>query len=123
MGEEQIPGTFLTEPKKAGSARVARRGFNTTNRSKLTACAKFKQWVESGKLKIKSKNLLGETKTFVARGSSYAAKEGEHDDLVMSTLLVVRMTMVISQYDENTFEDMRDSFQDDYVAPMPIGLI
>jgi len=123
MGEEQIPGTFLTEPKKAGAARVARRGFNTTNRSKLTACAKFKQWVESGKLKIKSKNLLGETKTFVARGSSYAAKEGEHDDLVMSTLLVVRMTMVISQYDENTFEDMRDSFQDDYVAPMPIGLI
>jgi hypothetical protein len=34
------------------------------------------------------------------------------------------MTMLISQYDENTFEDMRDSFGDDeYLAPMPIGLI
>ena len=123
MGEENIPGTFLSEPKKSNN-RAYRRGFNTTNRSKLTACAKFKQWVETDKLKIKSKRLLGEAKTFVARGASYAAKEGETDDLVMSTLLAVRMTMLISQYDENTFEDMRDSFGDDeYLAPMPIGLI
>jgi hypothetical protein len=80
--------------------------------------------VETDKLTIKSKRLLSEVKTFVARGASYAAKEGETDDLVMSTLLAVRMTMLISQYDENTFEDMRDSFGDDeYLAPMPIGLI
>jgi hypothetical protein len=124
MGEEQIPGTFLSEPKKAGGSRTFRRGFNTTNRSKLTACAKFKQWVESSKLKIKSKALLREIKTFVARGASYAAKDGETDDLVMATMLVVRMTMVIAAYDENTFEDMRDSFNDEeYLAPMPIGLI
>ena len=123
MGEENIPGTFLSEPKKS-NGRSFRRGFNTTNRSKLTACAKFKQWVETDKLTIKSKRLLSEVKTFVARGASYAAKEGETDDLVMSTLLAVRMTMLISQYDENTFEDMRDSFGDDeYLAPMPIGLI
>src|SRR6056300_139357 len=124
MGEDNIPGTFLSEPKKAGSSRSFRRGFNTTNRSKLTACAKFKQWVESSKLKIKSKALLREIKTFVARGASYAAKDGETDDLVMATMLVVRMTMVIAAYDENTFEDMRDSFNDEeYLAPMPIGLI
>ena len=124
MGEDQIPGTFLSEPKKAGGSRTFRRGFNTTNRSKLTACAKFKQWVESSKLKIKSKALLREIKTFVARGASYAAKDGETDDLVMATMLVVRMTMVIAAYDENTFEDMRDSFNDEeYLAPMPIGLI
>jgi len=31
---------------------------------------------------------------------------------------------VIAAYDENTFEDMRDSFNDEeYLAPMPIGLI
>ena len=124
MGEDNIPGTFLSEPKKAGGSRSFRRGFNTTNRSKLTACAKFKQWVESSKLKIKSKALLREIKTFVARGASYAAKDGETDDLVMATMLVVRMTMVIAAYDENTFEDMRDSFNDEeYLAPMPIGLI
>lgn len=124
MGEEMIPGTFLSEPKKAGAARSFRRGFNTTNRSKLTACAKFKQWVESKKLKIKSKALLGEVKTFIARGASYAAKDGETDDLVMATMLVVRMVQEISRYDENTFEDLRDSFRDDeYLAPMPIGII
>lgn len=122
MGEELIPGTFLTEPRKAGMGR-GRRGFTTTNKSKLAACAKFKQWVESGKLNIKSKNLLRETKTFVARGGSYAAKDGETDDLVMASLLVVRMTQIVSQYDENTFNDLRDTFTDDeYLAPMPIGL-
>jgi len=125
MGEENIPGTFLSEPKKPGAARSLRRGFNTTNRSKLTACAKFKQWVEGNKLKIKSKNLLREVKNFVASASnSYAAKPGETDDLVMATLLVVRMTMVVSQYDETTFDDLRDSFADDeMLMPMPIGLI
>jgi hypothetical protein len=124
MGEDNIPGTFLSEPKKAGSNRTFRRGFNTTNRSKLTACAKFKQWVETEKLKIKSKALLREIKVFIARGASYAAKEGETDDLVMATMLVVRMVQEISRYDENTFEDLRDSFDDqDYLPPMPIGLI
>ena len=124
MGEEQIPGTFLSEPKKAGSARVYRRGFNTTNKSKITACAKFKQWIETQKLHIKSKALLREIKVFIARGASYAAKDGETDDLVMASLLVVRMVLEISRYDENTFEDLRDSFSDDeYMAPMPIGII
>lgn len=124
MGEEQIPGTFLSEPKKAGSARTYRRGFNTTNKSKITACAKFKQWIETHKLQIKSKALLREIKVFIARGASYAAKDGETDDLVMASLLVVRMVLEISRYDENTFEDLRDSFSDDeYMAPMPIGII
>lgn len=124
MGEDNIPGTFLSEPKKTGSNRVYRRGFNTTNKSKLTACAKFKQWIETDKLIIKSKNLLGEIKTFIARGASYAAKDGETDDLVMAAILVVRMVQEISRYDENTFEDLRDSFDDgDYLPPMPIGLI
>lgn len=124
MGEENIPGTFLSEPKKSGSNRSYRRGFNTTNRSKLTACAKFKQWTETNKLHIKSKALLREVKTFIARGASYAAKDGETDDLVMATMLVVRMVQEISRYDENTFEDLRDSFGDDeYLAPMPIGII
>jgi hypothetical protein len=35
--------------------------------------------------------LISELKTFVALGSSYAAKPGETDDLVMSSLLAVRM--------------------------------
>jgi len=123
MGEENIPGTFLSEPKRAGSTRRYRQGFTTTHKSKLTACAKFKSWVENDKIKLNSKNLIREVKTFVARGSSYAAKDGETDDLVMSTILAVRMTQVIAQYDDAVFNELQDSFDDDHIAPMPIGIL
>ena len=35
IGEENIPGYFLSEPRGHGNSRVYRRGFNTTHRSKL----------------------------------------------------------------------------------------
>jgi len=124
MGEENMPGTFLSEPKRKGNVRRFRKGFNTTNSSKLSSCAKLKRWVEEDKMKIRSKMLTRELKTFVARGASYAAKDGETDDLVMSTLLVVRMAMQISRYDEEAFLDLKDSFDEsDYRSPMPVGFL
>jgi hypothetical protein len=124
LGEEHIPGVFLSEPKKHGSSRRQRKGFTTTNTSKISACAKFKQWLETYKLSINSNNTLREVKNFVASGVTFKAKEGETDDLVMALLLVVRMTLIISHYDEQTFDDMRDTFgDDDYLSPMPIGII
>ena len=72
-------------------------------------------------MEIASSPLLRETKTFIARGASYAAKGGETDDLVMATLLVVRIAQQIAQYDEVTYDELRDSFGDDEdMAPMPI---
>ena len=57
---------FLSEPKKSVVVmlRSSVEGLTTThNRSKITACAKFKQWVETDKIEdCRSKNLLGETK-------------------------------------------------------------
>ena len=120
MGEENIPGTFISQPKKAGSSRIYRKGFTTTNKTKLAACSKFKNWVETDKMEIASRSLLRETKTFIARGSSYAAKDGETDDLVMSALLVVRIAQHIAQYDENTYNELKDSFSDEEnLEPMP----
>jgi len=124
MGEENIPGIFLSEPRRRGSVRRYRKGFNTTNSTKLTACAKLKRWVEEDKMKIRSKNLTRELKTFVARGNSYAAKDGETDDLVMSTLLAVRMAMQVARYDPETFDDLKDSFDDSELRrPMPVGFL
>ena len=126
MGEENIPGTFLSEPKRAGSVRRYRQGFTTTNKSKLTACAKFKSWVENDKMIMCSPNLIRETKTFVARGASYAAKDGNTDDLVMATLLVVRMAITIGQFDGTVFDTLQDTFDEDEgsdLKPMPIGII
>ena len=119
IGEENIKGLFLTESKKAYSSGVrVRKGFNTTNKSKLAACAKFKSLVESKRMHIASKKLISELKTFVALGNSYEAKIGERDDLVMSTLLVVRMMQQIQDFDARIDMELRDG-EDNFVAPMP----
>lgn len=116
IGEENFKGIFLTEPPKAGVKR-ARKGFTTTAKSKLAACAKLKSLIEQKKLTIVSKALISELKSFVATGNSYAAKIGETDDLVMSMLLAVRMTQALQNYDAELDERMNDA--SDYVDPMP----
>lgn len=118
-GEHNIQGVFLSEPKKhsIGTGRY-RKGFNTTNKSKLSACAKLKNLVESKKMKIYSKPLITEFKHFVANGSSYAAKPGEHDDLVMALLLTVRMMQLLKDYHKELSTHLRD-YGDDVIEPMP----
>jgi hypothetical protein len=124
MGEENIPGVFLSEPRKKQSVRKYRKGFTTTHSSKLSACAKLKQWVESEKMHLSSRNLINELKTFVANGTSYKAKQGETDDLVMSLILVIRMILIVSKYEEDTFDQVRETFDDeDYDTPMPMAFL
>ena len=69
-------------------------------------------------MRVHSANLISEFKTFVATGMSYAAKPGETDDLVMSTVLVVRMLQVLQSYHVELDEQMRDH-QDNFVEPLP----
>lgn len=124
IGEENIPGTFLSESRKHGNTKSFRRGFTTTHKSKLSACAKLKHWVETDKLSVNSKPLLRELKTFIARGNSYAAKEGEHDDLVMSLILVIRMVQEVVNYEEDAYEYvMANNDDDDYDEPMPMSFL
>ena len=42
--------------------------------------------------------LISELKSFIASGNSYAAKVGDTDDLVMSTMLVMRMAQTLKNY-------------------------
>ncbi|CAB4133109.1 large terminase protein [uncultured Caudovirales phage] len=122
IGEENIKGLFLSQPHKIGQARLHRKGFTTTNKSKITVCAKLKNLIENNKMIIRSKNLISELKTFVATGPSFAAKLGETDDLVTATLLVLRMIQSLQSYDSDLDERMKDS-EEDYIAPMPFILI
>ena len=117
IGEENIRGIFLSEPKKPGASNVYRKGFNTTNKGKIAACAKLKNWVETRKLKIASKMLVSEFKNFIAKGVSYEAKIGETDDLVMSMLLVIRMMQAIQNFDATVDETLRN--QDEELLPLP----
>jgi hypothetical protein len=43
--------------------------------------------MEQGKLEISDINTIQEMSTFVARGSSYEADHGNHDDLVMNLVM------------------------------------
>jgi hypothetical protein len=121
-GEENIKGIFLSEPKNMGGGTRYRKGFNTTNKSKLSACAKFKNLVETRKLHIASKPLISELKTFVASGSGFAAKIGETDDLVMSMLLAIRMAVFLREFDPNLDEHLKDN-TDNMLMPMPFIML
>jgi len=122
-GEENIQGYFLSEPGgSGGSGRRFRKGFNTTNKPKLAACAKLKNLVESRRMQIRSRNLISELKTFVASGTGYAAKPGETDDLVMATLLIVRMLQVLQSYHSDLDSQMRDH-QDTLIEPLPFVVL
>ena len=124
-GEENFPGEFLNEPKKHNGQR-GRRGFHTGHKSKVEASLIMKRWIENDKLKIHSKPLVSELKNFVAKGNSYAAKPGEHDDLVMSMMLAVRMIQVIATYEDDVYDAVNNSvdmdiadYGDDWDMPYP----
>jgi len=101
-----------------GGGRRYRKGFNTTNSSKISACAKLKNLIESRRMTVVSRPLISELKTFVAHGASYAAKPGETDDLVMSLILIVRMAQMLQSFDSQLDLKMKDSLED-IVEPMP----
>jgi hypothetical protein len=110
-GESNIPGIFISEVGKG------RRGFNTTNKSKLASCAKFKTLVESKKMTVNSRSLISELKAFVAHGGSYAAKIGDTDDLIMASLLVTRMLQQLSDYHYDLENQIRD--HNEVIMPLP----
>jgi hypothetical protein len=121
LGEETIPGLFLSEPIKKGHVRRFRKGFNTTHSAKLSACAKLKQLIETKKITVNSKSLISELKTFIAQGVTFKAKSGQHDDLVAAFLLAVRMIMLLQDWDPTIYDKMRDhSGLEEYDMPMPI---
>lgn len=118
LGEENIPGLFLSEPIRKGHVRKFRKGFNTTHNAKISACSKLKQLVETNAIQIRSKVLISQLKAFIARGTTFAAKSGESDDLVMSLLLAIRMLVVLSDWDPSVYDLLRNG--EELVLPMPI---
>ena len=125
IGEENFQGVFISEPRRTigGSTNGARyrKGFNTTNKSKLAACSKLKSLIETKRMNIASKMLVSELKSFVAHGTSFAAKIGEHDDLVMSAILAIRMMQALQNYDADLDNEIKDASE--FIEPMPFIMI
>ena len=122
FGEDSIAGLFVSEPIRKGHIRKFRKGFNTTHRSKISACSRLKNMIEKNKFKINSKPLISELKSFIASGSSYKAKQGQTDDLVSATLLAMRIISVLKDWDPKIYASFSQADEDtaDKVMPMPI---
>ncbi len=77
-------------------------GIEITRKSKRLGCSAIKDILENNKLKINDEQTILEISTFEARGQSYEASDGNHDDLMMN--LVMFGYFVSTQY----FADMTD---------------
>ncbi len=129
-GEEVFPGEFVHEPKKVAGKR-GRKGFHTGHKTKMEACMSLKRLVEGNKLRINSKPLVSELKSFVARGSGFSAKPGEHDDLVMSMLLAVRIIEYVATFEDEVYDvinsnltaNIVDEYEDEWDGPMPLSFL
>lgn len=120
LGEDTYPGLFLSEPYRRGHVRAFRKGFNTTHKSKISVCAKLKQLIEGKTLHIYSKPLITQLKAFVAKGISFEAKVGEHDDLVSSLLLNIRMILMLQDWDPSVYDKIHEHADEEAILPMPI---
>lgn len=122
IGEENIPGLLVSEPIKKGTVRKYRKGFNTTHSSKLATCSRLKTMIESNRIEIHSFPLISELKTFISHAAGYRAKIGFHDDLISATLLIIRMIVILKDWDPrvyNTFRSIETS-KEEWEPPMPI---
>jgi hypothetical protein len=75
-----------------GYGNKSYRGIRTTKSVKRLGCSLMKNLIEGQKLIIQDFDTISELSTFVAKGSSYEAEEGSHDDLVMTLVLFSWMT-------------------------------
>jgi len=121
IGEENIPGLFVSEPIRKGHVRKFRKGFNTTHATKISACSRLKVMIENNKMGLHSKPFISELKNYVATGSSYQAKLGTTDDLISASLLAIRMMTVLRDWDPRVYDTfVQAEHNEDYEPPMPI---
>jgi hypothetical protein len=82
--------------------KADRIGVEMNRKVKRIGCAAIKDIIEHGKLNIVDPQTILEMSTFVARGISYEASEGNHDDLMMNLVLFGYFAV------GNNFEELTD---------------
>lgn len=75
-----------------GYGNRSQRGVRTTKSVKRLGCSILKNLVEGQKIFIQDFDVISELSTFIAKGGSFEAEEGSHDDLVMCLVLFSWMT-------------------------------
>lgn len=116
MGIENFPGRLINEPKRTRVGRI-RRGLTTSKSTKKTACFHLQKLIETERLEVPSKKILGQLNNFIKFGMEegiYKAKSGQKDDLVSALLLVVRVLDIVARFDDSVADIINDSLDDDY---------
>ena len=67
--------------------KADRIGVEMNKKVKRIGCSGIKDIIESNKLRITDPQTIQEMSTFVAKGVSYQASEGNHDDLMMNLVM------------------------------------
>lgn len=110
-----------------GYGNKSTRGVRTTKSVKRLGCSVMKNLIEGQKLLIQDFETIAELSTFIAKGTSFEAEEGSHDDLVMCLVLFSWMTnqeffadMTNINIKKKLYEEQMRQIEEE-MLPMPIG--
>lgn len=92
----------------------SKMGIEITRKSKRIGCSGFKDLLESGALEIIDEETIREISTFEAKGQSYEATDGNHDDLVMNFVLL-GYYCTTNDFRENTDIDIKKLMYEDRI--------
>lgn len=102
-------------------------GIEMTRKVKRLGCSGIKDIIENGKLQINDADTILECSTFVAKGQSYEASDGNHDDLMMNLVMFgyfatteMFSDMTNINLKEMMFKDRMEQIEQDLV---PFGFI
>lgn len=125
--ELEYPEVIMTSTDDKGmAARVggnaSKPGVKTTKKVKAIGCANLKAMIENGKLIIPDDDTIQELGTFVAKGNSFEADEGCHDDCVMP-LVLFGWLVKSSWFSEMSESDIQASIYESNLAKMKEELL
>ena len=108
--ELEYENILRTAPNQQGNIELsagfhsgAKSGVRTTKSVKRVGCLNVKSLIESDKLIVNDYDTIQEMTRFVAKGQSYEAEEGTHDDLMMGLVLFGWMS------NQNFFKDLTNN--------------
>ncbi|PCJ96766.1 MAG: terminase [Hyphomicrobiales bacterium] len=123
---------ICTETKGRNGKQVsyggkADRGIRTTTGVKAVGCAMIKLLIEQNKIEIIDKITIDELKTFSAKGKSYEAESGKHDDTTMCLVLFAWLAnsgFIDQINDENILQHLKEQTEEDMDSSLlPFGII
>lgn len=102
-------------------------GVRTTKTVKAVGCARLKTLVENNTLEFGDRNIIDELNRYSKKGTSYAAEEGAHDDLVATLVMFSWLTtqdIFVNMTNIEVRQNIRDAYEPRFEEELaPFGYI